>query len=87
MDYSKGNIIKFDNGDYLVIDIIKNDNDTYLYLINNNEFINDVAIVKVQNNDGIVEYSHITNDKEFNFVLNKLFLNSKDDMVLFAINE
>ena len=87
MLYKNGDIIKFKNGEYLVIDVIRNDGNTYLYLINNDKNLNDVAITKVKYIEGNTEYSYIENNEEFNFVLNKLFLNAKDDMILFALNE
>lgn len=87
MLYKNGDIIKFKNSEYLVIDVIRNDVNTYLYLINNDKNLNDVAITKVKYIDGNIEYSYIENNEEFNFVLNKLFLNAKDDMILFALSE
>ncbi len=77
MDFKKNNIIKFNNGDYLVLDILKYKDNTYLYLINNSEYENDVSIVKVENESGIIKYSYIDDDEEFNYVINKLFLNHK----------
>ena len=77
MDIKKNNIIKFNNGDYLVIDVLKYKDNTYLYLINNDEFENDVSMVKVNNEDGIVRYSQIEDEEEFNYVINKIFLNHK----------
>ena len=84
MNYEIDDVIKFKNGEYLVIDIIKKDNNTYLYLINNNEYEDDVSITKVTNEDGVISYGHIENDEEFNYVINRIFLNLKDEIVLFA---
>lgn len=80
MDYKKNNIIKFNNGEYLILDVLKYKDNLYLYLINNDEYENDVSIVKVNNNDGIVKYSHIYDEEEFNYVVNKLFLNNKEEI-------
>ena len=80
MDYKKNNIIKFNNGEYLILDVLKYKDNLYLYLINNDEYENDVSIVKVNNNDGIVKYSHIYDEEEFNYVVNKLFLNHKEEI-------
>ena len=77
MEIKKNNIIKFNNGDYLVIDVLKYKDNTYLYLINNDEFENDVSIVKVNFEGGITKYSHIDDEEEFNYVINKLFLELK----------
>ena len=77
MEIKKNNIIKFNNGDYLVIDVLKYKDNTYLYLINNDEFENDVSMVKVNYEGGIVRYSQIDDEEEFNYVINKIFLNHK----------
>jgi len=74
MDYKKNNIIKFNSGDYLILDVLKYKDNLYLYLINNDEYENDVALVKVNNNNGIIKYSYIDDEEEFNYVVNKLFL-------------
>ena len=84
MNYQIDDVIKFKNGEYLVIDIIKKDSNTYLYLINNED---DIAIAKVTNDDGVIKYSHIENEEEFNYVVNKIFLNLKDEIILFANEE
>ena len=87
MNYQIDDVIKFKNGEYLVIDIIKKDSNTYLYLINNGKHEDDVAIAKVTNDDGVIKYSHIENEEEFNYVVNKIFLNLKDEIILFANEE
>ena len=74
MNIKKNNIIKFNNGDYLVIDVLNYKEIMYLYLINNDEFENDVSIVKVNEDGGIIKYSQIEDEEEFNYVVNKLFL-------------
>ena len=43
MNYNIDDVIKFKDGEYLVIDVIKNEGNTYLYLINNDEYLNDVS--------------------------------------------
>jgi len=87
MNYEVDDVIEFKNGSYLVLDIIKKDENVYLYLINNDEFKDDIAITKVSNSNGNVEYSFINNEEEFNYILNKLFLNFKDDIISLATNE
>ena len=64
----------------MILDVLKYKDNLYLYLINNDEYENDVSIVKVNNNDGIVKYSHIYDEEEFNYVVNKLFLNHKEEI-------
>ena len=87
MKFAINDIIRFKNGNYLILDIITNKNNKYLYLINNDDYLNDVAITKVIENNGIVEYTQIDDNDEFNFVLNKLFLNIKDDIFDFVKEE
>ena len=77
MEIKKDNIIKFNNGDYLVIDVVNHKDNTYLYLINNDEFENDVSLVKVNEEGGVVRYSPIDEEEEFNYVINKIFINHK----------
>ena len=81
MNYNIDDVIKFKDGEYLVIDVIKNEGNTYLYLINNDEYLNDVSITKVTNENGKNIYSCIENDEEFDYVLNKIFLVFKDDIL------
>lgn len=84
MEFKIDDIIKFKNGDYLILDVIVNKDNKYLYLINNDDYLNDVAITKVIENNGIVEYTPIEDTDEFNYVLNKLFLNVKGDIFNFV---
>ena len=81
MSYNIDDVIKFKNGNYLVLDVIKNEGNTYLYLINNDEFLDDVSITKVRNENGKNIYSCIESDEEFEYVLNKLFLDFKEDIL------
>ncbi len=87
MNFEIDDIIKFKNGSYLVLDVIKRNDNTYLYLINNDEFEDDISITKVTNKNGFIEYSHIESEEEFNYILNKLFLDFKDDIISIATNE
>ena len=76
MNYEVDQVIQFKNGEYLILDVIKYKDFVYLYLINYNEYLNDTAIVKVVNNDK-VSYEYIKNNEEFDYVLNKIFLNNR----------
>lgn len=87
MNYKVSDIIKFNNGEYQIVDIVNNDGNVYLYLINNDEYKNDVSITKVINDNGTYNFTYIDNNEEFNFVLNKLFLNSKDEILEFLVDE
>lgn len=80
MNFMVDDIIYFNNYSYLVLDVIKKDEIVYLYLINNDEYINDTAIIKYENK----EYKHIEDDNEFNYVVSKLLLDYKDDLIMIA---
>ena len=64
MKYDLYQVIKFNNGEYLVLDVIKYNEDTILYLIYNNEFEDDISIVKALD-DG--SFDHITDENEYGF--------------------
>ena len=81
MNFNIDDIITFNYGEYLILDVIREKDNTYLYLINNDEFKDDVSIVKVNNNNDVIEYSPIENEEEFDFVVNKIFLDFKEDVV------
>ena len=84
MNFNIDDVIVFNDGEYLILDVIRKNNNTYLYLINNDEFLDDVSIVKVNNNNNVIEYTAIDNDEEFDYVVNKIFLDFKDDVLDFA---
>ena len=84
MNLNIDDVIVFNDGEYLILDVIRENNNTYLYLINNDEFMDDVSIVKVNNNNNVIEYTAIDNDEEFDYVVNKIFLDFKDDVLDFA---
>ncbi|MGM9874400.1 MAG: hypothetical protein ACI32H_00585 [Bacilli bacterium] len=84
MNFNIDDVIVFNDGEYLILDVIRENNNTYLYLINNDEFLDDVSIVKVNNNNNVIEYTAIDNDEEFDYVVNKIFLDFKDDVLDFA---
>ena len=84
MNFNIDDVIVFNDGEYLILDVIRENNNTYLYIINNDEFLDDVSIVKVNNNNNVIEYTAIDNDEEFDYVVNKIFLDFKDDVIDFA---
>ena len=84
MNFNIDDVIVFNDGEYLILDVIRENNNTYLYLINNDEFLDDVSIVKVNNNNNVIEYTAIDNDEEFDYIVNKIFLDFKDDVLEFA---
>ncbi len=86
MNYEVDQVIQFKNGEYLILDVIKHKDFVYLYLINYNEYLNDTAIVKVVNNDK-TSYEYIKNNEEFDYVLNKLFLNNSIDALKLVADE
>lgn len=80
MDYEKNDIVGINNKNYLILDVIRNKQNMYLYLINNDEFENDVSIIKVNDNNGLIEFSQIENEEEFDYVLGKLFIDYRSDI-------
>lgn len=84
MNFNIDDVIVFNDGEYLILDVIRENNNTYLYLINNDEFLDDVSIVKVNNNNNVIEYTAIDNDEEFDYIVNKIFLDFKEDVLDFA---
>ena len=81
MKLSVNDIVKFDNGSYLVLDIINNKSSLYVFLINNDRFINDISIVKVTQKDNCLDFAFIDDDKEFEYILCKLYLNNKRNVL------
>ena len=87
IDINLNDIIYFGINSYIVIDFIKYKNEIYLYLINADNYKNDIAIIKVKKENGIFIYNLIKNDQEFDEIIEKFFLKSKEKMILFAIEE
>lgn len=86
MIYNIDDVIRFKNGEYLVLDIIKYKENTYLYLINNSEYENDTSIVKVVFENNQMKYESIKNDEIFDYVINKIFVNFKEEIVTIINN-
>ena len=78
MKYALDQIIKFEDGEYIILDVIKHNDNTYLYMINNSEFQDDISIVKVLE-DGKLDY--INEESEFDYVVNKIFLDNQVDLM------
>ena len=83
MNIEVNDIVKFNKSEYLVLDVIKENNNTYLYMINNSELEDDVAISKLVDDT----FMYIEDSEEFNKVLNKLFLDFKNNIISLATNE
>ena len=77
MKYEKNDVIKFSMNEYLILEVIEGKNCVYLYLINNDQYENDLAIVKVVDQ----RFINIENDEEFKYVINKLFLKQKNELL------
>ena len=76
MDIKVSDILTFKNNEYLVLDVI---DEKYLYLINNDQTKDDIAIVKLQNK----QISDIESDVEFDYVINKIYLDYKEEVLSF----
>lgn len=83
--YNKLDVLPIEGKEYLVIDTLEYDGVNYLYLVNNSDFEDDNAIVKViyENNKDFV--INIDNDDEFNKVVS-LFINQNKEELLDKIN-
>lgn len=81
MNIKINDILDFDNYSYRVLDVINSNGNTYAYLINNEEFKNDTSIVKVLKNSRNLEVQHIKDNEEFEYVLKKIYLNHKRDIL------
>lgn len=81
MKYSPYQIISFKEGEYLVLDVVNYNENIFLYLINNNEFEDDISLVKVLE-DG--SFGQINDEKEFDYVINKIFLDNEEDLSQFS---
>ena len=87
MIYNIDDVIKFKNGEYLVLDIIKYKENTYLYLINNSEYENDTSIVKVIFENNQMKYKSVENEEIFEYIINKIFVNFKEDITTLINNK
>ena len=81
MKYSPYQIISFKEGEYLVLDVVNYNENIFLYIINNNEFEDDISLVKVLE-DG--SFGQIDDEKEFDYVINKIFLDNEEDLSQFS---
>ena len=84
MKYALDQVIKYNNGEYIILDVVNHNDNTYLYLINNSEFKNDVSIVRVLE-DGSLDY--INDESEFDYVIHKIFLDNQIDLIYMAQEE
>ena len=80
MKYSPYQVISFKEGEYLVLDVVNYNENIFLYLINNNEFEDDISLVKVLE-DG--SCSQNNDEKEFDYVINKIFIDNEEDLYQF----
>lgn len=80
MKYNIEDIIQIKNEEYIVMDIINHNDNTYLYLINNAINKDDVSIIKVKNNNGIEEFITIEDENEFDYVVSKIFLDYQSEI-------
>lgn len=80
MKYNIEDIIQIKNEEYIVMDIVNYNDNTYLYLINNAINKDDVSIIKVKNNNGIEEFVTIEDENEFDYVVSKMFLDYQSEI-------
>ena len=76
MNIKTNDILYFKENAYLVVDNIEG---RYLYLKNNDSSKDDIAIVKIMDNQ-IVK---IDNEEEFDYAINKFYLDYKEEILSF----
>lgn len=81
-NYNIGEIIEVNNEKYLIEDTINYYNNTYLYLINNSINKDDTAVVKISKENGIDTLKSIDNKEEFDYIINRVFLDLKSELEL-----
>jgi hypothetical protein len=84
MKYGLDQIVKFKDGEYIILDVVNHNDNTYLYMINNSEFMDDVSIVKVLENG---ELDYINDESEFDYVINRIFLDNQVDLIYLTQDE
>ena len=82
MEYNKDDVITLNNNwKYIVVDKININNQNYLFLINEDDNLNNVAIVKEQVKDNICYLENIDSETEFDEIIKVLSLNHKDEVL------
>lgn len=82
MEYNIDDIITLNNNEkYIVVDKIIIETNTYLFLINEDDNKNNIAIVKEELKDGVAYLNNIEDEQEFERVIKYLALNHKDELL------
>jgi len=80
MDIEKFDVVEVNNNKFIVINKIEYNDNTYLYLMNEDEEKDDVAIVKVIKNEDNYEFVTIEDEKDFEIVIDKLIIDNKEEL-------
>lgn len=78
MKFNKNEIITVNEKEYIISTIVEENGNTYLYLISAADNNDDVSIVKVNENDGVVSLGPIDDDDEFKNIYTKIIFQNKD---------
>lgn len=77
--FEKFDVVEVNNKNFIVLNIINNNNNLYLYLINEDENNDEYSIVKVINQNDKIFFDGVS-DEEYQIITNKLILDNKEEM-------
>lgn len=77
--FEKFDVVEVNNKNFIVLNIINNNNNLYLYLINEDENNDEYSIVKVINQNDKIFFDGVS-DEEYQIITNKLVLDNKEEM-------
>jgi len=80
MNIEKFDVVEVNDNKFVVINKVIYNNNTYLYLMNDDENSDDTAIVKVIEKENEYEFVAIEDDKEFDIIIDKLIIENKDEI-------
>lgn len=80
MEFNRFDTIVVNEKEYIIIYILNLNENTYLYLINNEEENDDVSIVKVIQDNDKVTVIQIEDPNEFELVLSKILLENQEEL-------
>lgn len=77
MDFEKFDVVEVNGRNFIVLNIINYNNNTYLYLINEDDNNDDCTIVRLNKNNNTYIFEKV-NEEELKIVMEKLLVEYKD---------
>lgn len=77
MDFEKFDVVEVNGRNFIVLNIINYNNNTYLYLINEDDNNDDCTIVRLNKNNNTYIFEKV-NEEELKIVMEKLLIEYKD---------